>query len=539
VSKSDLTDTAAADERTRFYAPDRAYRLVHGLVGVILRWKRAFRDPARWVIVVRNFDDAHHLGTRFFVELGRRARPGDGIEVIVETRGDGSGAAPRLSGVNVVPAAPWIAGLARDTVSSCAMNEAEAKALDARVADGVDLLQEQEYFALFNFHRSRGDGLGAARMALKMLVIYKGYGYYHEARSFIHDILPHFEQIVGNDEFRRISLVATIDICLAMSGDPGAALDIVHRFAVPFLTKPDLLANMNYILGMHHLRYAKSKDAHLAEQHIQRAVDNMRLAKDNPGDFQYPFLKVFVDNGLAFLQARQGRHQEALDLCRSGYEFITRELGEDRHVLHRSVLLYNIAQVYVMMGQLDEGLAYYRKTILMDPNFSEYHNEVGNILQEQARYQEAIDSYARAIRCSSPYPEVYFNKAVCHARLDEFDAALGCFEISLELNPEQPATYALRADLLRELGRADEALEGYDTAIALGYDSTATRVNRAVLHYNNGSYELALADMDHVIALDPDEGAHYENRAAIHQAMQQEELYLRDLQMAQRCSMPA
>jgi tetratricopeptide (TPR) repeat protein len=290
---------------------------------------------------------------------------------------------------------------------------------------------------------------------------------------------------------------------------------------------------------MHHLRYAKAKDAHLAEQYILRAVENVRQAKGRPGDLQYAFVKVFVDNGLAFLRARQGYHQEALDLCQSGYDFITEELGEDRHLLHRSVLHYNIAQVYVMMGRLDEGLEYFSKTILMDPNYSEYHNETGNILQDQGRYQEAVDRYAVAIRCSAPYAEVYFNKAVCHARLEEYDVALHCFDFSLELNPDQPSAYALRADLLRELGRIDEALEGYDSAIALGYDSTAMRVNRAVLHYNNGSYAQALADMDHVIALDPDDGAHYENRAAIYQAMQREELYLRDLEMAERLSVAA
>jgi tetratricopeptide (TPR) repeat protein len=203
-------------------------------------------------------------------------------------------------------------------------------------------------------------------------------------------------------------------------------------------------------------------------------------------------------------------------------------------LLHRSVLQYNIAQVYVMLGRLDEGLEYYRNAIQMDPNYSEYHNEIGNILQEQERYQEAIEHYLQAIRRSAPYAEVYFNKAVCHLRLGELEDALACFDWTLELNPAQPESHALRADVLRELERNDEALFGYDTAIALGYDSTAARVNRAVLHYNNGSYGLALVDMDHVIALDAQDPSHYENRAAIYQAINREDLYLRDLGLAER-----
>ncbi len=233
-----LTDTAGADERTRFYPPDRAYRLVHGLVSVVLRWKRALADQAPWSIVVRNFDEAGHLATRFFTELARRTKPDDAIEVIVETGGLGSNAEQ------------WIGDLPRETAAGCAMTEAEARALDAQIADGIELALEQQYFALYNYYCSSGDGLAAARMALKMLVIYKGYGYYLEARVFIDTILPYFEQLVGEDELKRMSLVATIDICLAMTDDPGTSLRVIEEFAVPFLTRPDLVANMNYVLSM-------------------------------------------------------------------------------------------------------------------------------------------------------------------------------------------------------------------------------------------------------------------------------------------------
>src|ERR1700731_1703915 len=105
---------------------------------------------------------------------------------------------------------------------------------------------------------------------------------------------------------------------------------------------------------------------------------------------------------------------------------------------------------------------------------------MGNLLQELERDGEVIEHYALAILYSAPYPEVYFNKAVCHARREEHQAALGAFDQSLELHPHQPEAHALRADMLRELGRGDAALAGYDIAIALGYDALAARINRAV-----------------------------------------------------------
>ena len=80
-----LTDTATAEEKTRFYPADRAYRLVHGLVALVLSWKRALGDQGRWTVVVRDFDHAQHLATRFFFELARRGAGGAWIDVVAES----------------------------------------------------------------------------------------------------------------------------------------------------------------------------------------------------------------------------------------------------------------------------------------------------------------------------------------------------------------------------------------------------------------------------------------------------------------------
>jgi predicted Zn-dependent protease len=175
----------------------------------------------------------------------------------------------------------------------------------------------------------------------------------------------------------------------------------------------------------------------------------------------------------------------------------------------------------------------------MDPYYSEYHNEIGNLLQEMGDYRQALEHYALAVKYSAPYPEVNFNKAVCHLQLGELEPALACFDTTLELDAGQRVAHALRADILRELDRAEEALEGYDACIALGDDSTAVRVNRAALHFNNGAYGRALADMDHVIAREAQEPAHYENRAAIYRAMNLEEPCRRDLASAELCRQAA
>ena len=529
-----LTDTVAAGERTRFYSVERAWRLVHGLAGMVPRWKRAIRDERRWVVIVRNFDRAQYLATRFFAELARRVAPEHAIDVILETRRDPSDFVTGMPGIRAVPAAPWIASVTPNAVASFAMADFNPTAAQ-EIADGPEAILEERHPEALELYRRHGDDVAAARLAFKVLRLYNRRGYYHEAASFIETILPCFDRLVGSDEHSRMNSISEMNSCLVATGDGDRARRIVEDLAVPYITKPHLLANMNYILAMHELRYLETRNIESAEQHILRAVDNVSAAMNGPEANEHAFLKAFIDNGLAFLRARQHRLQEALDLCESAYDSVTEELGEDRHRLHRSVLQYNMAQIHVALERFEEGLACYATAIQMDPFYTEYHVESANILLRLGRHGEAIDCCDRAITCSPPYPEVYFTKAVCHVHLEQWAEALACSAISLELDPNQPELHVARADIFSLLERPEAAIAEYDKAIGLAPDSIAMRVNRAVLHFNNGSFERALADMNEVIAREPQEAAHYENRAAIYQAIDRRDLHARDLETAERC----
>ncbi len=528
-----LTDTASPAERTRVYAVDRGYRLVHGLVGMVLRWRRALTDQGRWIVIARNFDQAQYLTKRFFLELARRGTSEFPIDVIIETQRDWTVAALDMQGILMIPAPRLGVEIKTDWSVRHEFDEAEIGTIQ-READCHEAVLEQKHTVLIAHYRRASDGLAAARVALKMLVLYNRNAYYHEARHFIDAILPYFDQIVGNDERERMKYVGEMYSTLVWTDDSATGLRLVQELAVPYLTKPEMLANAHYNIGVHHLRYADSKNLEVSEQHFSQAVEYIRAAEGNPDLGDYPFRKSFIDNGLALLRVRQGRHQDAIDLCQSAYRSLTSQLGEDQHLLHRSVLHYNTGQALVIAGRLEEGLEYYDKAIGMDPYYPDYYNEKGNFLQELGHYDNAIDNYCRAIKYSAPFPEVYFNKALCHARQEQWQDALTCFATSLELNPNQPLAHALRAETYNGLGRVDEALADYDRAIALGDDSVAMRVNRAVLHFNQGSYELALADMDRVIALEPDNTAHYENRAAIYEALNRHDLYLADVSASER-----
>lgn len=528
-----LTDTARGSERTRNFPLDRAYRIVHSVISVILEWQQLFAPGARWVIAVTGLDRTQHLARRFFSELARRAGSRQQHIAVLAALAPDRAALVAQGGDILLPTAHTLQSLA----TQCAVHTGTPA--DGAAWNGDDTRQndmnvwEKIYTGKLAWNLAAGDTRAVADTALRTLCMYNHYGYYHEASSFAAMVLPHLDTL-GADQETHWNYIGNVVQSHIASGQAQRGLEILLAFAPALLDEPALLAKMHYLVAMLHLRFLDNKDIGLAEHHLLAALDCLEQARAVLPDHEFIFLNVFLNNGLAFLRVRQGRRAEAAHLCLHGFALLTAAVGDETHKLHRSVLLYNSAQVFMALGQLDDALKYYRESIAMDPHYSEYHNEIGNILQQQGKFDEALPAYALAIQYSAPYPEVYFNKGVSHAQLGQWDDALAALDFSAELDPAQPELYLLRAEVREALGQADAAVCDYTAALAAGSRSIIARVNRAVLYFQSGQFEQALLDMHQAIQQEPDNASHYENRAEIYRAMRQPALVCADLDAAIR-----
>ncbi|MGO4778087.1 hypothetical protein AB4084_21700, partial [Lysobacter sp. 2RAB21] len=173
-----LTSLADDAERTRNFPLDRAYRLVHGLVGLVLDWKQAVAPGEPWLVLVRQYDHAQHLATRLFAELARRAARRGEIAVIIDSALDHAELGRRAPGLQTSPASDELR--ARPVPPRAgAPGEAEGAALEAELARGGALDWEINAPRLLAYHLSRGESLAAAQVALRALCLCNHYGYYH------------------------------------------------------------------------------------------------------------------------------------------------------------------------------------------------------------------------------------------------------------------------------------------------------------------------------------------------------------------------
>ena len=89
------------------------------------------------------------------------------------------------------------------------------------------------------------------------------------------------------------------------------------------------------------------------------------------------------------------------------------------------------------------------------------------------RLEEAIADSTEAIRLDPDNPQLYFERAGTHSRLDRYEEAVADYDRVISLDPDHAEAYLGRCHAKSELGRHEEAIEDYDHAVLLDPDSAS------------------------------------------------------------------
>jgi tetratricopeptide (TPR) repeat protein len=514
VNNPTLTDTASQEEKVRNYPVDRAFRLVHGLIDLLDEWKTANGDNRPWVIACDGLDRAGCMASRFFRELIRRRGEKLHLSLLAAVNpaaGEGpcgqfgGGAENRRLSLDPSPEEP---AEAIDSPTAAA----RARELEELAAtDGVE--RRSHLPELIRLWEQAGDPERVLRWKFRGLDTYNSLGLYEDALRYGLDALRLYKELGQDEPPLHWAIFIKLFMCYVGMREPWAAYRLAEEEALPRDLSHAWRGQLYYLLSMLHARYFPERDFGKAEEYLDLGLELLEQSDLDEGDRH--FQCVFNRNGLAMIRHFQRRHEEAIELCRSGYERLSSHLGEDRHRLHRSVLLYNIAQVKMAMGSYDEAIEHYTAAMAMDPNYSEYYNERGSVFLRLGRLEEALVDYRQSIELSPPYHEVFTNLGQCHRRRGEFALALEAYSRALDLEPDQVLPWAGRAKAREEMGFRDEAIADYSAALALDPAQWDVLASRAVLRYEAGQLEESLEDLGKAIDLSPEQADLYSNRAIV------------------------
>lgn len=307
--------------------------------------------------------------------------------------------------------------------------------------------------------------------------------------------------------------------------------------AVPYLDTfyaafPDsrLTPTALYSQSMAHGRYQVPVDLPTAERYALLNLEKIETIFS--GHPKHTYIQVFAENALAYIRARQGRFDEALELCTQGIERMQEVYGPDRYRLHQSILVYNTGQIHEILGDYEQASARYLEAIRMDPYYGEYYNDLANLQRRHGRLQEALENYQRAIDLCPPYYEAHLNRASVHAELGDAQRAEADYRRALELHPAAVGAHLGVGALVLEHGDAERARELFTQALYHAPDDASAYNNRALAHRQLGDAAAALADLDAAIRLKPRFAEAYNNRAAVRFDLGDHEASLRDLDQA-------
>ncbi len=170
-----------------------------------------------------------------------------------------------------------------------------------------------------------------------------------------------------------------------------------------------------------------------------------------------PDLAVCVDLGHTY--GRLSEYEKAVDVYLQAFEILSN--GEDSNV-GQSDIAGCIAESYEHLGNLEQALVWYRKTLEINPEDDRACIGIAFCLAQQNQSAEAMHYYEKALELNPENKDIWIGIAELLVGIEQYDAAIVAYKQALEGNadPNEDIWFAL-ACLYFQLGDFSQALDIY------------------------------------------------------------------------------
>ncbi len=256
----------------------------------------------------------------------------------------------------------------------------------------------------------------------------------------------------------------------------------VYASAEEYLKKAVAVRPQNamnrYNLGIAYLRQNRTKEA---LEEFRKAEE---LGEENA---------VMLENlGEAYLSLKQ--YDKSLDM----YSRVARVDSRNVRILSR------IGELYYEKGDLDKALQVYSKITSIDPlteNARVAFMNMGNILDDAQRYDEAIMMYEKALTISPKDDSAYYNLGLAYVHAGKPEKAVDAWKRGGSLNTRDPKFLLAAADLYYDRKLYDLAEQEYQTVASRFPSDQDAHFKLATIYYKRGDYASALKAYNRVIEI--------------------------------------
>ncbi|WP_138494478.1 tetratricopeptide repeat protein [Paenibacillus pinistramenti] len=213
----------------------------------------------------------------------------------------------------------------------------------------------------------------------------------------------------------------------------------------------------NYILSMLYARHHQKflLDINKSKNFLEEAYEILcSLSETDLKDIH--FHKIFNRNGYALVLFREGKIQEAIELLNFGIS----NLNDKNKKLHKTVLIYNLAQCFTKIEKYGEALELYNQVISHDPYYPENYLEYARVLIFSGDYKKGLEVINRSIELDPFFLEAYSLAGYCYDELGETNHCIENYKKAWKLDKT-------KIDSAYEYGYALSELERYEECLML------------------------------------------------------------------------
>ncbi|MGH7140715.1 MAG: FkbM family methyltransferase, partial [Pirellulales bacterium] len=173
----------------------------------------------------------------------------------------------------------------------------------------------------------------------------------------------------------------------------------------------------------------------------------------------------------------------------------------------------NLGLVLYQQGRLDEALTAYRRAAEIKPDLAEAYNNIGLVDAAQHRLQDAVAAYRRALALNPSFAQAHNNLGLVQRELGQLDAAIESCREATRHAAEFPQAHSNLGCFLQEAGRYEEGIDVLTAALRLDANYPQAFNNLGICYWRLGRYQEAIASYRRAIELAPD-GAEAHNNLA-------------------------
>jgi tetratricopeptide (TPR) repeat protein len=129
---------------------------------------------------------------------------------------------------------------------------------------------------------------------------------------------------------------------------------------------------------------------------------------------------------------------------------------------------HNLGNLLFDDGKVDEAIAHYDAALRQNPNNADIHFNLGKALIQEGRNAEALPQFEVVVRLSPADSEAHDNLGVALLGIGRTAEAMTEFEAAIRLRPDNAIAHYNLGIALRALGRPDEARIEFEAAARLG-----------------------------------------------------------------------